>query len=78
MTAENLATDNCRDREAVEAVCERLPQLDRVASFALVIEAINSVDGGALMVPAEEPDFSRVFHFQRQQQCNRFEGLRPS
>ena len=44
------------DWHAVEGVCEALPQLDRVAALAFVEEAVDAVDGGALVVPAKEEE----------------------
>ena len=44
------------DWHAVEGVGEALPQLDRVTALAFVEEAVDAVDGGALVVPAKEEE----------------------
>ena len=41
MAAEDLVVDNGGDREAIEAVCECLPQFDREPTLAFVVEAVN-------------------------------------
>ena len=50
MAAEDLFINNGSHRQAVEAVCKRLPQFDVVAPLAFVIKAIDPIDGGTLMV----------------------------
>lgn len=54
MHGENLLVNNGRDRQAVEAVCERLPQLDVVSSLALIVETIDTVDRGTLVVTTQD------------------------
>jgi hypothetical protein len=55
---ENLLVDDSSDRKAVEAVGESLPQLDVIATLALVVESIDTVDRGALVVaPKDEKVF---------------------
>jgi hypothetical protein len=49
---EDLLVDDCGDRQAVEAVRKCLPQLDVVAPLAFVVEAVDAVDAGALVVSA--------------------------
>lgn len=46
-----LVYDGC-DGQAIEAICEGLPQLDIVSPFAFVVETVDSVDGGTLMISA--------------------------
>jgi hypothetical protein len=57
-----LVNDSC-DGQAVEAICESLPEFDVVPSLALVIEAINAVDGGAFVVASEDKEVLWVFDF---------------
>jgi hypothetical protein len=58
---EDLLVDDCCDRQAVEAISERLPQLDIIPSFAFVIEAINAVNGRAFVVAAQYEEIFRIF-----------------
>ena len=53
MNAENLIIYNGSDWEAVEALDELLPQLESVSALALIVEAIDSVDGAALVITSE-------------------------
>lgn len=54
--AEDLLVDEGGDGEAVEAVGEGLPEADVVAPLALVVEPIDAVDRGALVVAAEQEE----------------------
>lgn len=70
MTAEDFVLDNSSHRKAVEAVCERLPQFDAVAALALVVEAVDTVDAGALVIAAQEVKGVGVPDFVREQQAD--------
>jgi hypothetical protein len=72
-----LVNDGC-DGEAVEAVSEGLPELDVVASLALVVEAIDAVDGGALVVAAQDKEVLGVFDLVGQEQADGLQGLLAS
>ena len=50
MNAEDLVVNYGSDWEAVEAMDELFPELQRISSFALIIESVNPVDGPALVV----------------------------
>lgn len=56
MHRENLLVDDGSNWQAVEAVSEGLPQLDVVAALALIVETVNAVDGGALVVATENEE----------------------
>ena len=70
MHGEDLLVDDSSDGEAVEAVCESLPKLDVVSSLALVVEAIDTVDGGALVVAAQDEEVLGVFDLIGQEQAD--------
>ena len=65
MAAEDLLVDDGRHRQAVEAVREGLPHLDVVPSFAFVVEAVNSIDRGALVVAPQDEKVFRVLDLER-------------
>ena len=67
MAAEDLLVDDGRHRQAVEAVREGLPHLDVVPSFAFVVEAVNSIDRGALVVAPQDEKVLRVFDLEREE-----------
>lgn len=54
MHAKDLFVDDGSDGQAVEAVGEGLPQLNVVAALTLVVEAIDTVDRGTLVVSSED------------------------
>lgn len=56
MHGEDLLIDNGRNWQTVEAVGERLPQLDVVPPLALVVEPVDPVDGRALVVTTEDEE----------------------
>jgi hypothetical protein len=58
---ENLLVDDSGNGKTVEAVGEGLPELDVVPSLALVVEAVDAVDGRALVVAAEDEEVLGVF-----------------
>lgn len=70
MHGENLLIDDSSNGKAVEAVGERLPQLDIVAALALVVETVDTVDGCALVVAAEDEEVLRVLDLVREQQAD--------
>lgn len=78
MHGEDLLVDDSSDGEAVEAVCESLPKLDVVSSLALVVEAIDTVDGGALVVAAQDEEVLGVFDLIGQEQADGLQRLLTS
>lgn len=75
MHGENLLVDNGGNGKAVEAVGESLPQLNVVATLALVVEAINAVDGGALVVAAQDEEVFGILDLVCEQEANGLERL---
>lgn len=78
MHGENLLVDDSGDRKAVEAIGECLPQLDIVATLALVVEAIDSVDRGALVVTSEDEEVFGVLDLVGKEQANGLKRLLTS
>ena len=54
------------NRQAVEAVCKRLPQANVIPPFALIIKSIDPVDGGALMIASQQEEVFRILDLQVQ------------
>ena len=73
--AEDLLVHHGSAREAVKAVCEGLPQLDSKAALALVVEAIDAVDGRTLVISPQNEEVFGVLDLVRQQEAYCFEGL---
>ena len=78
MHAEDLLVDDRAHRQAVEAVREGLPELDVVASLALVVEPVDAVDRRALVVAAQQEEVLRVLDLVCQQQADRLQRLLPA
>jgi hypothetical protein len=66
--AAHLLVYQCCYWEAVEAVCEGPPQPDVVPPFALVVEAVDAVDGGTLVVASQQEEILRVLDLQERSQ----------
>ena len=78
MHGEDLLVNDSRDRQAVEAVREGLPQLDVIPALALIVETINAVDRSALMVATENEKVLGVLDLVGQQQADGLERLLPA
>jgi hypothetical protein len=66
-----FVNDGC-DRQAIEAIGECFPQLDVVPSLALIIESIDAVDGGTLVVTAQDEEILGVLDLVCQKKADRF------
>lgn len=75
MHGEDLLIDDGGNRQTVEAIGERLPQLDVVPPLALVVEAIDTVDGRALVVTAQDEEVFGVLDLVGKEKANRLERL---
>jgi len=75
MHAENLLVDDGGDWQTVEAIGESLPQFDVVSALAFVVETVDSVDGGALVVSSEDEEVLWVFDLVGEQKADGLEGL---
>jgi len=73
--AEDLLVNDGRNGQAVEAVGEGFPQFDVVAALALVVEPVDTVDGGALVVAPQQEEVLRVLDFVSQQQAHSLKTL---
>ena len=78
MHRKNLLVYNCCNGQAIEAVCECLPELDIVSPLALVVESIDAVDGGTLMISAQNEEILGIFDFVCEQQAYSLQGLLSS
>ena len=76
--AQNLVIDDCSHWEAIKAISKSLPELDVISSLALVVESVDTVDGGALVVASEQEEVLWIFYFICQQQTNSFQRLLSS
>ena len=75
MHAEDLVVYRGSNGETVEALSENLPELYGVPSLALVVEAVNAVDGGAFVVASEEEEVLRVLHLVGEEEADGLQTL---
>ena len=76
--SEDLLVDNGGNGEAVEAVGKGLPQLDVVPPLALVVEAVDPVDRGALVVAAQDEEVLGVLDLVGEEEADGLERLLAS
>lgn len=78
MHGEDLLVDDSGDRQAVEAIRKSLPELDVVTTLALIVEAVDTVDGGALVVSSQDEEVLGVLNLVCQQQADGLKRLLTS
>ena len=71
MHAENLVVNEGCNWHAIEDILELFPDANRVATLALVVEAVDAIDLAALVVPSQQEEVLLEFDFVRKQQDNR-------
>jgi len=72
---EDLLVNDGSNGQAVEAVGESLPQLDVVSSLALIVETVDAVDRGTLVVAAEDEEVLGVLDLVGKKQTDGLERL---
>jgi hypothetical protein len=72
---EDLLVNDGGNGETVEAVGESLPELDVVATLALVVESVDTVDRGALVVATEDEEVLGVLDLVCEEKTNGLERL---
>ena len=75
MHGKDLLINDGRNGQAVEAVGERFPKLDVVSSLALIVKAIDTIDGGAFVVATEDKEVFGIFNLVCKEQANGLERL---
>lgn len=72
---EDLLIDNGGNGQAVEAVGESLPKLDVIPPFALIVETVDSVNRGTLVVATKDEEVFGVFDLVCEEKADGFQGL---
>lgn len=75
MHGKDLFVNYGGNRKAVEAIRKGLPKLNVVPTFALVVEPVDAVDRGALMVAAEDEKVLRVLDLVGKKQADGLQRL---
>jgi len=61
--------------ETIETIGKGLPELDPKTALAFVIETVDAVDGGALVISSKDEEIFGVFDLIRQKEAYGLEGL---
>ena len=64
--------------QAIEHITECLPKSDRVSSFALIVESVDTIDLGTLVITSQEEEVFRIFDLVTEQEGNCLQGLLAS
>lgn len=75
MHGEDFLINDGRDRQAVEAVRKCLPQLDVVPALALIVETVDAVNRGALVVATQNEEVLGVLDLVGQEKADGLERL---
>ena len=78
MHAEDLVVDQGRNRHAIEDVLELFPDTNGVATFAFIIETIDTVDLAALVVASQEEEVLLKLDFVCEEQDDGLKGVLSS
>ncbi|KAI6771988.1 hypothetical protein HG530_002946 [Fusarium avenaceum] len=78
MHGEDLLVDDSGDRKAVETIGKSLPQLDVVATLALVVKTIDTVDRSALVVTSEDEEVFGILDLVGKEQADGLKRLLAS
>ena len=75
MHAENFFVDEGGNRQTIENVAEDAPESNGVSTFALIIEAIDAVDLGALVITPEKEKVLWILNLVAEEKADRLDGL---
>lgn len=78
MDAEDLASHNGCDGEAVERIDKRFPDFDVTAALAFVVETVDPCHVGAFVVPAEHEEILRELELVAEEQEDCLQALLPA
>lgn len=78
MHAENFLVNKSCNWKTVEHVGENFPEFDSVSSLALIVEPINAVDLGALVITSKQEEVLGILDFVAQKKTDCFNALLSS
>ena len=70
MHAEYFLVYERSNGKAIEDIAKDAPESNRVSAFALVVEAVDSVDLGAFVISAQHKEVLGVLDFITEEQAN--------
>ena len=78
MHAEYLVVDDCSHGRAVEAVSEDFPETNAEPALALIVEAVDAVDGRTFVVSSEEEEVVWEFDLVGEEKADDLDTLLAS
>lgn len=75
MHAYNSLVHDCCDRKNVENIHKNLEYLKIAFSFTFIVESIQSVNVGALMVSSQHEKCCRILNFEAEKQHDALERI---
>lgn len=78
MHTENLVINDSSYWKAVEAISKELPKPNTETALALVVEAVNPINGSTFMVSSKEEEVVRVFDLVGEEEADGLNTLFPS
>jgi len=78
VTTENFLINDGGNGKAVEAVGECLPEFDVVPSLTFIIEAVDSIDGGAFVISSEKEEVLRILNLIGEEEADCLKRLLSS
>ena len=70
MHGKDLFINDGGDGETVEAVRKGLPKFNIVAPFAFIVEAVDAINAGTLVVPTEDEKVFRVLYLVGEEEAD--------
>lgn len=75
MHGKDLLINDGGNGQAVEAIGKRLPKLNVVTALALIVEAVDSVNGSTFVVTTQDEEILGVLNLVSQEQTDSLERL---
>mmetsp|Transcript_4495 Transcript_4495/g.8644 ORF Transcript_4495/g.8644 Transcript_4495/m.8644 type:complete len:216 (-) Transcript_4495:470-1117(-) len=76
MNTQNLRIDNSRQGKGVKALSTVSPYRSiAIFSQTFIVKSINLGDLSTLVIAPEKCDVARIFQFETQEECERFDGI---
>jgi hypothetical protein len=72
---ENLLVNDGSNGETIEAIGESLPELDIVSALALIVETVDTVDRGTLVVSTQDEEVLGVLDLVGKEKTNSLKRL---
>lgn len=72
MHANDFVINDGTTGQTIKSVAKLLPHLDRESTAAFIVEPVNAIDAGTLMVAAQQKEVLGILDFVREQEADNF------